>query len=92
MATHSGILAWRIPRTEGPGRLQSMGLPRVDTTEQLFTSLHFTVYTCQPQSPNPSSPHCLPLLVTIGLFSTSVTLFLLGNKFICIVFLDSACK
>ena len=25
MATHSGILAWRIPRTEGPGRLQSMG-------------------------------------------------------------------
>ena len=25
MATHSGILAWRIPRTEKPGRLQSMG-------------------------------------------------------------------
>ena len=24
MATHSSILAWRIPRTEGPGRLQSM--------------------------------------------------------------------
>ena len=29
MATHSGILAWRIPGTEEPGRLQSMGLPRV---------------------------------------------------------------
>ena len=25
MATHSGILAWRIPWPEGPGRLQSMG-------------------------------------------------------------------
>ena len=24
MATHSNILAWRIPRTEEPGRLQSM--------------------------------------------------------------------
>ena len=24
MATHSSILAWRIPRTEKPGRLQSM--------------------------------------------------------------------
>ena len=26
MATHSSILAWRIPQTEEPGRLQSMGL------------------------------------------------------------------
>ena len=25
MATHSSILAWRIPRSEEPGRLQSMG-------------------------------------------------------------------
>ena len=29
MATHSGILAWRIPWTEEPGRLQSMGLHKV---------------------------------------------------------------
>ena len=29
MATHSGILAWRIPWTERPGRLQSTGLQRV---------------------------------------------------------------
>ena len=28
MATHSSILAWRIPWTEEPGRLQSMGLQR----------------------------------------------------------------
>ena len=26
MATHSSILAWRIPWTEGPGELQSVGL------------------------------------------------------------------
>ena len=29
MATHSSILAWRIPRTEEPGGLQSVGLQRV---------------------------------------------------------------
>ena len=29
MATHSGILTWRIPWTEEPGRLQSMGSQRV---------------------------------------------------------------
>ena len=29
MATHSSILAWRIPWIEEPGRLQSMGLQRV---------------------------------------------------------------
>ena len=35
MATHSSILAWRIPWTEGPGGLQSMGVTESDTTEQL---------------------------------------------------------
>ena len=29
METHSGILAWRLPRTEEPGRLQSMRSQRV---------------------------------------------------------------
>ena len=29
MATHSSILVWRIPRTEEPGRLQSMGSQRI---------------------------------------------------------------
>jgi len=32
MATHSSILAWRIPRTEEPGRLQSIGFKESDTT------------------------------------------------------------
>ena len=29
MATHSSILVWRIPRTEEPGGLQSMGSQRI---------------------------------------------------------------
>ena len=33
MATHPSILSWRIPWTEEPGRLQSMGLQESDTTE-----------------------------------------------------------
>ena len=36
MVTHSSILAWRVPWTEEPGRLQSMGS---DMTEQLSLSL-----------------------------------------------------
>ena len=34
-ATHSSTLAWRIPQTEDPGGLQSVGLQRVNMTEQL---------------------------------------------------------
>ena len=30
MATHSSVLAWRIPCTEEPGRLKSIGLHRVE--------------------------------------------------------------
>ena len=32
MATHSSIRAWRIPWTEEPGGLQSMGLQELDMT------------------------------------------------------------
>ena len=38
--THSSRLAWRIPWTEEPGELQSMGHKELDTTERIhFTSL-----------------------------------------------------
>ena len=40
MATHSCILAWEIPWTEEPGRLQSMGRKESDTTERLH--FHFS--------------------------------------------------
>ena len=35
MATHSSILAWRIPWSEEPGGLQPMGQNELDMTEQL---------------------------------------------------------
>ena len=44
LATHSSTLAWKIPWTEEPGRLQSMGLLRVGqdwvTSLLLFTFMH----------------------------------------------------
>ena len=47
MATHSCILAWKIPWTEELGGLQSTGRKESDTTERLhFTSLHF-MYGCE---------------------------------------------
>ena len=32
MATHSSILTWKIPWTEAPGKLQSVGLQELDMT------------------------------------------------------------
>ena len=40
MASHSSTLAWRVPWTKEPGRLQSMESLRVSTTEQLH--FHFS--------------------------------------------------
>ena len=41
MATHSRILAWRIPWTEEPGGLQSTGLQRIghDRSNLAYTDL-----------------------------------------------------
>ena len=42
MATHSGVLAWRIPWMEKPGGLQSMGLLKSQTRLSNFTfTFHF---------------------------------------------------
>ena len=38
MATHSSILAWKIPRTEEPGRHSPWGQKESDTTERLSTN------------------------------------------------------
>ena len=48
MATHSSTLAWKIPWTEKPGRLQSMGLGKSDTTERLH--FHFPIQCYKPLS------------------------------------------
>ena len=61
LATHSSILAWRIPRTEEPGGLWSMGSQRVG--HDCVTNFHFhdpvTVF-----------------LIVLGLFSTGLFLLM----------------
>ena len=57
MATHSSILAWRIPQTEEPGRLQSMGSQESDTTQCTVSpqrSCH--IYHKNQTSPNDLGP------------------------------------
>ena len=39
MAPHSSTFAWKIPWTEEPGRLQSMGL--LESSLSLFTFMHW---------------------------------------------------
>ena len=41
MTTHSSTLAWKIPWTEEPGRLQSMGLRRVGRLSDFTFTFHF---------------------------------------------------
>ena len=53
MVTHSSILAWRIPWTEEPGRLQSMGRKESDMTERLHFHFTFTVYLEHPATQHP---------------------------------------
>ena len=59
MATHSSILAWRIPWTEEPGRLQHMGLERVghDWVTKHAGSLHKFVHDLWPTE-YIHYPHC----------------------------------
>ena len=45
MATHSSILAWKIPWTEEPGRLQSLGLQKSRTRLSDFTSKSLLMVT-----------------------------------------------
>ena len=46
MATYFSILAWKIPWPEEPGRLQSIGLQRVNTPERLHFHLYVHVCIC----------------------------------------------
>ena len=48
MGTHSTILAWRIPWTEGPGGLQSTGSQRVRHNQATYTFTFLDVYHSSP--------------------------------------------
>jgi len=51
MAPHSSTFAWKIPWTEEPGGLQSMGLLELDTTERLH--FHFSLSCIGEGNGNP---------------------------------------
>ena len=57
MAPHSSTLAWKIPWTERPGGLQSMGSLESDTTERLH--FHFSLSCIGEGNGNPLQCSCL---------------------------------
>ena len=57
MAPHSSTLAWKIPWTEEPGRLQSMGSLESETTERL--RFHFSLSCIGEGNGNPLQCSCL---------------------------------
>jgi len=57
MAPHSSTLAWKIPWTEEPGGLQSMGRQESDTTERLH--FHFSLSCIGEGNGNPLQCSCL---------------------------------
>ena len=57
MAPHSSTLAWKIPWTEEPGRLQSMGSLRVGQIERLH--FHFSLSCIGEGNGNPLQCSCL---------------------------------
>ena len=62
MATHSSTLAWKIPWTEEPGRLQSMGSLRVGhdwATSLSFFTFHFSLSCIGEGNGNPLQCSCL---------------------------------
>ena len=57
MAPHSSTFAWKIPWTEKPGKLQSMGSLESDTTERLH--FHFSLSCTGEGNSNPLQCSCL---------------------------------
>ena len=57
MAPHCSTLAWKIPWTEEPGRLQSMGSLESDMTERLH--FHFSLSCIGEGNGNPLQCSCL---------------------------------
>ena len=62
MATHSSILAWRTPWTEEPGRRQSMGSQKWDTTWKLNNN----------STPIPKQKSVTPQSLELGPISTLI--------------------
>ena len=65
MAAHSSILAWRIPWTEEPDKLHSMGSQRVNRTErQTLSLLTFTqAYVGRPAGETVKPAHIFVIIL-----------------------------
>ena len=73
MVTHSRTLAWKIPWTEEPGRLQSMGSLRVRLSNFTFTLPCYLYNKFQPLNENMHSSNPSFRLVSYKLFSNSTS-------------------
>ena len=66
MATHSSILTWRIPRTEEPGGLQSMGPQRAWLSTRAHTHTHTSLLSLfLPSFQQIFSEHALGIYIWI---------------------------
>ena len=70
MATHPSILAWRIPWTEEPGRLQFMGSRTVGILLNTHTHTQLSIYIFKC---NQQKPEYMPLLLSKNRCSVSLT-------------------
>ena len=82
LANHSSILAWRIPQTEEPGSLQSMGSHRVrhDWSDLAYSMQYFVMWICHNifiYLPTDGHLGCLQLLAMVNraIMNLSVQVF-----------------
>ena len=73
MAPHSSTLAWKIPRTEEPGRLQSMGSLGIHTYSHIYCRAIIIVKTCSFQ---------VKISITVGLECCQVLQKLIVKQFL----------
>ena len=85
MAIHSSILAWRVPCTEEPGRLQSMGVSESQkrlSTLSLCTLAIFELFQLFLQHPSAGHlSHCLTCALGCRLLTNSFLFYFLKLKF-----------
>ena len=87
MATHSSVLAWRIPGMAEPGGLPSLGSHRVGHDWSNLAAAAVAVYICQCYSLTLSHPL---LLLCLQVHFLHLHLYLCpANRFIRTIFLDS---